>query len=158
MFLETCIITKPMSSIITQWQGQNPVHLLLMAASMRGLAYNLFVRKKQLSKSLIIIISTDYDVSQKITLKHSAAFMTRSDNNDIHNVQSQWQTKPSKLSISRHHNWKNISVSQIEIRTEFIWEINTFQFCVLICLKTQHCYNAWISLYLLLKNCIHLEK
>jgi hypothetical protein len=84
--------------------------------------------------------------------------MTRSDNNDIHNVQSQWQTKPSKLSISRHHNWKNISVSQIEIRTEFIWEINTFQFCVLICLKTQHCYNAWISLYLLLKNCIHLEK
>lgn len=65
------------------------MHLLLMAASMRGLAYNLFVRKKQLSKSLIIIISTDYDVSQKITLKHSAAFMTRSDNNDIHNVQSQ---------------------------------------------------------------------
>ena len=64
------------------------MHLLLMAASMRGLAYNLFVRKKQLSKSLIII-STDYDVSQKITLKHSAAYMTRSDNNDTRNVQSQ---------------------------------------------------------------------
>lgn len=60
-----------------------------MAASERGLAYNLFVRKKQLSKSLIIIISTDYDDSQKITLKHSAAYVTGSDNNGTYDIQSQ---------------------------------------------------------------------
>ena len=56
-----------------------------MVASIRVFAYSLFVRKKTTTKTkqlfdLIIIISVDYGVFQRIRLKHSVAYMTRSNN------------------------------------------------------------------------------
>ena len=59
------------------------MHLQIMTASTRDLAYNLFVRKKKKKNHLfdvIFIISIDYGVFQKITLKQSAAYVMRSNN------------------------------------------------------------------------------
>ena len=62
------------------------MHLQIMTASTRDLAYNLFVRKKNKKTKkkhlfdIIIIISIDYGVFQKITLKQSAAYVMRSNN------------------------------------------------------------------------------
>lgn len=56
------------------------MHLLITEASTRDLAHILIVRKKTTHKQLfclIIIISIDYGVFQRIRLKHSVAYMAR---------------------------------------------------------------------------------
>lgn len=64
----------------------------------------------------IIILSTNYDVFQRIRLKHSVAYMTRSNHDKgIHTktIWSQQQTKPSKLLVIKASYWERFYVAQI---------------------------------------------
>lgn len=102
------------SSITVQGQVESPMHLQIMAASTRDFAYNSYQKKNQKTFDLIIIISIDYGVFQRLHWNIVLfiwwdQIMTKA---HTQSIWSQCQTKPSKLLVIKIPHWES-HVAQI---------------------------------------------